>query len=160
MTRIDQTLPAVLRRHSKRIAIGALLSYTEEALARVAASIASAADELEVRRRCSSPEEAEDVAAQAVHECRGLRSRLVRVHVELKRWADIKAQDLAEQIESTLLSVPEAGAGRRVLGIVVGDTETKAALMAKVERLLDNYFEDLAASKLTDPRDLDADEED
>lgn len=138
MTQIDQSLPAVLRRRVRTFRN----SYRDviqdwDWADKFMVSILAAADELEVRRRCADPEGAEDVAVQAIQEARALRGLLVDIHGALPNYERV----LADRIKAVLASTPEAGQGRRILGVEVGDGDTKENILAKLGEQLDNYFE-------------------
>lgn len=145
MSQINQALYAVLRRQARSLDkhldgnAGHVVAVEADQLSKVVSNMISAADEIEVRRRCVTPEDGENVAAQAIAECRRLRNVLVDVHNELKRGTVFR-EELVERCKAALKSIPEAGKDRRVLAVTVGDNATRESLLEDITAALDAHF--------------------
>jgi hypothetical protein len=156
VTQINQSLSAVLRRRAEVLNSIMVDDEDDERLAKLRVAIARVADELEVRQKCCTPEDAETVAARAIAETRILRRTLVEVHNQLKREMPNLCKDLVEQIEVTVRSVPESDKQRRILAITVGDDATREFVLEELTAQVDDYFRALAVNDMV--RDAEADE--
>lgn len=135
MTKINQSLPAVLRRRAVKL----LDLYPGEEASKAAAAMAAAADELELREHCES--DAENVAVTKYAELRRVRRTLASVFEQLPSLASMRVvAPVLEEIEATLRSVPERHINRRMIVVTVGDDATEAFVMEEARAAIEAYF--------------------